>query len=89
MHACCSLFRRALRGEHIEGKDDVTIVIITVLCGALFLTRLRAGQNVCLHTARRNSGLPVLINTGTVFVSPKTVLRPPPQAHLSLCSDAL
>lgn len=60
-----------------------------VWCPIFDQASLRAGQNVCLHTARRNSDLPVLINTGPVFSGPKTVLRPPPQAHLSLCSDAL
>lgn len=59
-----------------------------VWCPIFDQASLRAGQNVCLHTARRNSGLPVLINTGPVFISPKTVLRPPPQAYLSQCSDA-
>lgn len=50
----------------------------------------RAGQNVCLRAARRNSGLPVLINAGSVFVGPKIVLAtpslplslaPPPPTH--------
>lgn len=59
-----------------------------VWCPIFDQASLRAGQYVCLHTARRNSGLPVLINTGPVFIGPKIVLRPPPQAHLSLCSDA-
>lgn len=60
-----------------------------VWCPIFDQASLKAGQNVCLHTARRNSGLSVLINTRPVFFRPKTVLRPPPQAHLSLCSDAL
>lgn len=60
-----------------------------VWCPIFDQASLRAGQNVCLHTARRSSGLPVLINTGPVFISPKIVLRPPPRAHLSLRSDAL
>lgn len=59
-----------------------------VWCPIFDQASLRAGQNVCLHAARRNIGLPVLINTGPVFISPKTVLRPPPQAYLSLYSDA-
>lgn len=49
----------------------------------------RAGQNVCLHAARRNSGLPVLINTGPVFIGPKIVLMLlPPWAHLTLRSHS-
>lgn len=59
-----------------------------VWCPIFDQASLRAGQNVCLHTARRNSGLPVLINTGPVFISPRIVFMPPPQAHLTLCSDA-
>lgn len=48
---------------------------------------LRAVQNVCLHTARRSSNLPVLINAGPVFVGLKIILIPLPQAHLSLHWD--
>jgi len=52
-----------------------------VWCPIFDQASLRAGQDVCLHAARRNSGLPVLINTGPVFMGPKTVLRPAPRAH--------
>lgn len=48
---------------------------------------LRAVQNVCLHTARRSSNLPVLINAGPVFIGLKIILIPLPQAHLSLHWD--
>lgn len=59
-----------------------------VSCPIFDQASLRAGQNVCLCAARRNSGLPVLIKTGPVFIAPKTVFRAPPQAHLSLLSHA-
>lgn len=59
-----------------------------LLCPIFDQASLRAVQNVCLHTARRNSDLPVLINAGPVFISLKIILIPPPQAHLSLQSDA-
>lgn len=55
-----------------------------VWCPIFDQASLRAGQNVCLRTARRNSGLPVLINAAPVFISLKIVLMPPPQAHLRL-----
>lgn len=48
----------------------------------------RTGQNVCLRTARRNSGLPALINTGSVFIGLKIILMSPPQTHFSLRSYA-
>lgn len=56
----------------------------SVWCPIFDQASLRAGQNVCLRTARRKSGLPVLINVAPVFISLKIVLMPPPQAHLRL-----
>ena len=54
-------------GEYIEDRDDVTILIITVQCPIFDQASQRAVQHVCLHAARRNSGLPVLIITEPVF----------------------
>lgn len=43
--ACLLLFvQRSTEGRDIEGNGDVTIVIITVLRGALYLTRHHRGQ---------------------------------------------
>lgn len=42
-----------------------------VRCPIFDQASLRAGQNFCLLVARRNTGLPVLINREPVFSSPK------------------